>query len=460
MGHSLFSVTPQKVKLVNTKNRIIKTKIPLPNTDKKIKTLSNIESRSMHGQLPIIWDRAEGYKVYDSAGNCWIDFTSTIFVTNTGHSNKRIFNAIKSNLNKQLISSYSYVNETRIKYLQKLLKFAGSNFEKAFLMSAGTEATEAALKLMRMHGERNKKKRGIIGIKGNWHGRTLGAQMLGYNKQQKEWIGYSDKNIHHIDFPLPWKFNEEESITLLYDSLEKLKKNGIDIKVDICGFMLETFQGWGAIFYPKKYVQEINKICKKFNILLTFDEMQSGFGRTGKKFGYQHYGVDPDLICIGKAMGGGVPVSGVLGKSKIMDLPEVGNMSSTHSANPLVCAAGIAVIEEIEKKNLVNESHRKGKILIKELNKIKKEFPNLIFQICGKGLLAAIHFKKYSNKISSSYIATRISEKCMQKGLLVVHTGRESIKVGPPLIINDNALLEGINVLRDSIKDFNSEYIN
>ena len=157
--------------------------------------------------------------------------------------------------------------------------------------------------------------------------------------------------------------------------------------------MLETFQGWGAIFYPKKYVQEINKICKKFNILLTFDEMQSGFGRTGKKFGYQHYGVDPDLICIGKAMGGGVPVSGVLGKSKIMDLPEVGNMSSTHSANPLSCIAGLTVLEEIESQKILKNTKINSKFLFKFLKKIKTKNKKKIMHIDGKGLIAAIIFR-------------------------------------------------------------------
>ena len=108
---------------------------------------------------------------------------------------------------------------------------------------------------------------------------------------------------------------------------------GVDISQDICGFMLETFQGWGAVFYPNDFVQSIEDICREYGILLTFDEMQSGFARTGKKFGYEHYDVIPDLICVGKGMGGGVPLSGVLGSNEIMDLPEVGNMSSTHSAN-------------------------------------------------------------------------------------------------------------------------------
>ena len=114
--------------------------------------------------------------------------------------------------------------------------------------------------------------------------------------------------------------------------------------------MIETFQGWGALFYPKKYIKKLAEICKKNDILITFDEMQSGFSRTGKNFGFQHYGITPDLICCGKGMGGGVPLSGVIGKADLLDLPEIGNMSSTNSANPISCSAGLAVIEEIQKE--------------------------------------------------------------------------------------------------------------
>ena len=346
MTKHLFKLNPQKVEPVKTKNRLIKTKIPCPGTESILKRLNQVESRSMHGQLPIVWDKAKGFNVFDISGNCWIDFTSTIFVANVGHSNERVTNAIKETLENPLLNCYAYTNPNRAKYIEKLIEFAGKPFEKAFLLSAGTEATEAALKLMRMNGQKNNKKRlGIIAIENNWHGRTLGAQMMSSNKAQKEWIGYQDKDIHHIPFPYPWDLKDNTGIDFLNKGMQVLNNKGINLKEDICGFILETFQGWGAIFYPNDFVKGIKNICEKNNILLTFDEMQSGFGRTGKSFGYMHYGVEPDLICVGKGMGGGTPLSGVLGKANILDLPEIGNMSSTHSANPIVCSAGLAVLE-------------------------------------------------------------------------------------------------------------------
>jgi 4-aminobutyrate aminotransferase-like enzyme len=181
--------------------------------------------------------------------------------------------------------------------------------------------------------------------------------------------------------------------------------------------------------------------------------MQSGFARTGKKFGYEHYEVQADLLCCGKGIASGFPLSAVIGTAEIMDLPEVGNMSSTHSANPFVCAAGQATLEEIDRLDLVRETERKGRILFDKLNKLKDEYPDRISWVLGKGLLAALLFKEPDRQEPDSLLPSIISEKAMQKGLLVVHTGRESIKLGPPLTITDEALKEGIDVLEESINE-------
>jgi 4-aminobutyrate aminotransferase-like enzyme len=185
--------------------------------------------------------------------------------------------------------------------------------------------------------------------------------------------------------------------------------------------------------------------------------MQAGFARTGKAFGYQHYDVVPDLICCGKGMGNGYPLSGVIGKAEIMDLPDIGNMSSTHSANPMACAVGLAVLEEIESGNLIEESLRKGKILKEGLNNLKQESGNRIGHILGEGLILAILFQDPVSGEPDSLTASLIAEKCYEKGLLVVHTGRESIKIGPPLTISDEALLEGLSVISESFMEISQQ---
>jgi 4-aminobutyrate aminotransferase-like enzyme len=453
-----FSRSPRKVPLVSTKHRTIQTAIPAPGTEQILAELDRYESRSMHGQFPLIWDRAQDFNVFDIAGNRWIDFTSTIFVANVGHSNPKVTAAMQATMEQPIYSCYAYPNRKRADYLKKLIEFAGPPFEKAFLLSAGTEATEAAVKLMRMHGQKaGKRRRGIVCIEGNWHGRTMGAQMLSSNLAQREWIGYQDADIHHIPFPYPWALKDQTPEQFLAAGLKKLENAGIDLAQDVCGFMLETFQGWGAVFYPKAFVQAIEKLCRQHGILLAFDEMQAGFGRTGKAFGYQHYEVTPDLVACGKGMGGGVPLSGVIGRAEIMDLPDIGNMSSTHSANPLVCAAGLAVIEELESRKLITETARKGELLFKGLNDLRTRYPDRIGDLLGRGLIAAVLFRHPTTGQPDGPFTSRVAERCMQKGLLVVHTGRESIKIGPPLTITDEALLEGVAVLGESIAEVLAE---
>ena len=460
MGGYNFSLIPQQVPLVNTEYRKIITKIPVPESISILKDLEKYESRSMHGQLPIIWDKAEDYQVYDQYGNCWIDFTSTIFVTNTGHSNPHILSAIQNSINNKLIHTYTFANKNRAMFLKKLINITPDQFEKAFLLSAGTEATECAIKLMRMHGQTfSCSKLAILSFQGAMHGRTMGAEMLKGDPSQAAWIGYEDPNIYHLPFPYPWTvrkslekdegYNWEEHF---HQDMNILKTKGLNFK-DISGFMIESYLGWGAIFYPTPYITAISNFARKHNCMITFDEIQGGFGRTGKMFAYQHYGIEPDLICLGKAISGGLPLSAVLGSKEIMDLPDMGSMSSTHSANPLCCAASHANLKSLESGNLIAESARKGKLLHNYLNSLKQKYPDRISHIFGKGLIAGVLFKEPSGGNPDGLITARVCETAMQKGLLLVHTGRESVKIGPPLSIPDEALLEGLDVFDESIQE-------
>lgn len=278
--------------------------------------------------------------------------------------------------------------------------------------------------------------------------------MMGWNPAQKEWIGYLDPNIFHLPFPYPWREDAiKNPVEFFKKGLETLcKEKNIDPLTDISGFMLETFQGWGAIFYPKEFVQAVVEFAHQNNILVSFDEMQAGFGRTGKLFGYMHYGVEPDILCCGKGAASSLPLSLVLGSAEIMDLPDIGSMSSTHSANPMVCAAGKANLESLLEDGYIKNSEDLGKIFHVELEKIHAKFPNYISSIQGVGLLAAVIFNDKLGKPLAS-LCDLISEFCLQRGLIVVHTGRESIKLAPPLSINKEGLLEGLDVFAGAIED-------
>lgn len=450
-GDFEFELMPIAQIQIETKHRKIIKGTALGGNKSTLNILEKVESRSMHGQIPLIWDRAIDYNVFDEFGNKWIDFTSTIFVANVGHSNKHLMNRMKQQIDHELIASYAYPVQIRAQYMNKLIEFAGPPFEKAFLLSAGTETTEAAVKLMRMNGKKfNKRRGGIVVFTGNWHGRTLGAQQLSSNSTQKDWIYSHDPDIFYLPFPYPWEVTEAIASEFFDSSFAELQNQNIDPFLDICGFMLETFQGWGAFFYPNSFVQKVREKSIEIGALLCFDEMQSGFARTGKAFGFQHYDVDPDLICCGKGMGGGFPLSGVIGKSEIMDLPTVGNMSSTHSGNPLACAAGLAVLEEIERLNLIEKSNLDGQILEKGLEDLVKTFPKFLHSTHGKGLIRSLIFRD-TDKESGSKLASRVVRNAFMNGVLLVHTGRESIKFGPPLTIPNAAIKESLEVLYDSL---------
>jgi len=456
MASYSFTHKPQAVPHVKTKFRRIVTPLPVPESLPLLERLYAIESRSMHGQLPVIWDRAEGFQVFDAWGNCWLDFSSTIFVANAGHGNHRIIEALRRVMNKPLLHTYTYASQERLDFIDYLIQHTPPQYEKAFLLSAGTEATECALKLMRLHGGKTGKRRGgILCFEGNWHGRTLGAQMMSWNPMQKAWIGYLDPDIHHLPFPYPWRAEVQDDPAGYFHKNVKLllDQKRIDPEQDLCGVMLETFQGWGAVFYPNEFVHALVKFARDYGMLVAFDEMQAGFGRTGKLFGYMHYDVEPDILCCGKGASSSLPLAIVLGSQKVMDLPDSGSMSSTHSANPMVCAAGKANLEALIKDGLIENSDRLGRILHDDLRRLAAEFSHHISSVQGRGLLAAILFNSPRDGRPLTTLCDRIAERCMQRGLLVVHTGRESIKIAPPLCIALEALHEGLTVLKQTIRD-------
>lgn len=457
-----FLQVPQQVPFVKTKYRCIKTKIPVPESISIFNELEKFEARSMHGQLPVVWDKAEGFSIFDKYGNRWIDFTSTIFVTNSGHANPFIISALQKQLNKKLLHTYTFPHEIRLKFLKRLIEVTPKQLEKAFLLSSGTEATECAIKLIRMYGQlQQPSKLVVISFKGAMHGRTMGAEMLKGDPNTSSWIGYRDPHIYHLPFPFPplKKKKEINWAEKFYADMADLKKKGLNFK-QISGFIIESYLGWAALFFPKDYLRALEDFARRNNILIAFDEIQAGFGRTGKMFAFEHYGVEPDLICLGKALSGGLPLSAVVGRKHILDLPDTGSMSSTHSANPLACAAGLANLEFIISHNLVKDSVRKGKLLQDCLFKLKEEFPERIAHIFGKGLVAAIIFKKCNSEEPDSLFPSRVCERAMQKGLLLVYTGRESIKIGPPLVISNEALREGLRALKEAIIEIHEEIQN
>ena len=231
------------------------------------KKYSKYETSNMIPNIRIKWKKANKINIVDSENKKYIDFTSGIFASSVGYNNNYLKKIVKQAVDKGFNHTYHFYNNYRELYVSKLIKFVNSpKLKKCFLVSSGTEATETAIKVARIHGKSiNKNKIGIITIKGNWHGRTMGSQMLAGNNQASKWIGFFDKNIHQIDFPYPWIKNTNKN-NFFDKSLNKTFKKNFNFKKNISMIMLETFQGWGAVFYPKSYVKKIEKFCKKTTI--------------------------------------------------------------------------------------------------------------------------------------------------------------------------------------------------
>jgi len=447
-----FPLEVFEVKPIETKYRKISGAVPNQETIKRINELRKYEARSMRGQLPIIWDRAEGINVFDSYGNKWLDFSSGVLITNAGHGRKKIVDAIKTQLDKPLLTTYCFANQPRIDLVKKLVSLAPEGLDKVFLLSTGSEATECALKLMRTHGRKigTDAKSVIVGFEDAFHGRTMGSQQMGALGNGKNWIKNYDTEIVHVPFPDGFR-NEDTSFSLFEKTLADL---GI-ASGNVAGVISETYQGVGPNFMPKEYAQKLRKWCDKYNVLLCFDEVQAGFGRCGTMWGFEVYDVIPDLFCMGKGFSSSLPISGVIGKTDVMEMYGPNEMTSTHSANPVCCAAALANLEVIENEKLVENSAKVGQTLNEQLQKIKNEFSDFIGFAPCQGLVGGLLIVKPGTKEPDYDFAWNIIHNCFRNGLLMfapVGMGGGCVKIAPPLCITKDAILEGCQVLRESIK--------
>jgi 4-aminobutyrate aminotransferase / (S)-3-amino-2-methylpropionate transaminase / 5-aminovalerate transaminase len=448
-----FSLNPINVEKITTKYRNICTPIPNPETLKIINQCLQYEPLSMNDQLPVVWDKAEDYQIYDASGNKWIDFTSTIFVANIGHSHPKVCEAITNAVNSKLLNAYYYHTELRAKLVNILIKITPHALNKVLLLSTGSEATEAALKMLRLYGANiHPDKTLIIAFEGSFHGKTMGSQTLGGKVGGKKWIKHNHPEIFHLPYPYPWVLKEKNMSgeEFFYESLKNLENSGVNLS-HIAGFYAEPYQGWCAVFFPKDYMQALRKWCDQKNSLLGFDEVQAGFGRTGKLFGYEHFDVEPDIIWCGKALSSSIPVSAVIGRKEIIDIDS--SLNSTHGGNPIGAAASHAAITALFEENMVSEAVRKGKIIEKELYQWQNEKPGVVCEIFGTGMVWGIFIRNPINQELDINLVDRIIEKSMQKGLLSIRTCCGTIKLGPPLTIPDNALIEGIQVLKESLNE-------
>lgn len=449
-----YDLTPVEVPGVDTKYRTIQTKLPVPESLPFFEEMTRSEPRSMRGQPPILWHKAEGCTVSDAWGNRWLDWSSGVLITNAGHGRKEIVDAIRAMLDRPLLATYVFPHEGRATLTGMLRNLSPDpDAYQVFLLSTGSEATENCIKLAKSYAleKHGPAKKIIVSFKNAFHGRTLGAQLAGGNPRQKAWIGGEHSDFVQVPFPDGFK-NPDTRFELFLETLDALSVR----PEEIAGVISESYQGVGPDFLPVDYARRLEAFCREHDIVLVMDEVQSGFGRTGKMFGYQHYGITPDLVPCGKGISSSLPISAVIGREDIMGLYPPGSMTSTHSASPLSVAAAIANLEIIRDETLADRAAEMEKILMPGLEKIQRAHPEVLGCLHGKGLVAGLQVVKPGTREPDAATATAINVKCFQKGLLMfapVGVAGECIKIAPPLSIPEDALREAIEVLAEAVDE-------
>lgn len=447
-----YSLTPKAVAKIETKYRRIKTELPAAASLPTLERLYKYEPVAMRGQPPVVWDRAEGFQVWDAYGNCWIDWSSGVLITNAGHGRQEIVDAITRQASSKLLTNYCFPSEIRAQLVERLAGLMPEPLKKVFLLTTGSETIECAIKLCRTNGVRTggREKHVIVSYEKAFHGRTLGSQQAGGIPSLKEWIVNEDQGFIQIPFPDGFRTPDTS-----FDLFERCLADAGVNPSNVAGVILETYQGGSASFAPVEYMEKLRKWCDKHGALLVCDEVQAGFGRTGKLWGFEHYGIVPDLTTWGKGISSSLPLAAVIGRPDIMDLHPAGSMTSTHTGNPICCAATLASIDIILNEDLAGNACRMGQIMQDELQRLKQRFPQ-IGCVDGKGLVAGVACIKPGTMEPDGDLAWNVIERCIEKGVLLftpVGFGGATVKICPPLVITEEPLRESLEVLEEAFAE-------
>ena len=445
-----FSIVPLEVPRVESRYRRIVTPLPHPDSVPTLVKLRQFEPQSMRGQPPLVWERAEDIFVYDKYGNRWLDWSSGVLVANAGHGAPEIREAILEQTRSGLLHNYVFPSEERAALVEYLASLAPDPLKKIFLLTTGSEATECAIKLARAHGLKvgGRQKIGIVGFERGFHGRTLGAQQAGGLTGQKSWIVNEDPAILNVPFPDGYW----QTDTSFAAFLQAIEQRGFQPQ-NIAGVMMETYQGVGPDFAPLDYVRQLGAWCRQHNVVLIFDEVQAGFGRTGKFWAFEHYGVVPDVVCCGKGISSSLPLSAVIGRAEIMDQFPPGSMTSTHTGNPVCCAAALANLKKLVRDRLTENAAALEPVLLAGLNRIQSKHPDVVGHVTARGLVAGMQTVKPGTREPWHDLAHNIVERCFHKGLLMfcpVGAWGQTVKIAPPLTTPREALEEGLAVLTEA----------
>lgn len=449
--HNAFRQTPQPTERIETEYRRIVTPIPAPDSVDVLRRAAELFPEVNCYQPPVVWDRADGFQVFDASGNCWIDFSSTAVATNTGHGHPAIRAALAEHAESGLLAQFSFLSDIRIRLAERLIELAPSHMEKVYFWTTGSEAIESALRLAREWGMRqDPEKYHIFCFTDDFHGCTLGAHQLSGDSAAKPWLRHPDAAIHHLPFPYvrgPKRVAEPAWESWFRRSVEA---SGVAAN-RVAAVFIETMQGWGALPFPTAHMKALRAWADEHNVLLIFDEIQTGFGRTGRWFGHEHYGVRADLMCIGKGLSSTLPLAAVLGPAEVLDVLSPAAVTTTHAGHPLSCSAALTNLELLESDDLVTAAWETGEVVRAELRKLQARWPQYIADVCGLGLLNAIHFCSPDTCDLDPCLARDVTFEAVRRGVMLFQVNRPTIKICPPLVIPVEAAVEGVQAIGDAI---------
>lgn len=377
-------------------------------------------------RMPVVLRKGRGVKVWSTNGKEYLDFVAGIAVNVLGHCHPKVVVAIQKQAQRLIHVSNLYYNEPQVKLAKLLVE--NSFADKVFFCNSGAEANEGAIKLARKYAKENLKadRFEIITAFNSFHGRTLAT--LTATGQERFQKGFE---------PLVPGFR--------YVEFNNLKDLESAINERTCAVMLEPIQGEGGIRLPSpEYLKGVREICDSHGILLILDEVQTGMGRTGKLFAYEHYGIKPDIMTLAKGLGNGVPIGAVLATDKVASAFKPGSHASTFGGNPLCSAAAIATIETIlEDGFILDNCIRMGDYLLKGLREIKEEYSSFILDVRGKGLMIGMEM---------SLECSEIVKDCLERGLIINCTAGNVLRFTPPIIVQKKDIDNMLNILDDVLR--------
>ena len=407
--------------------------------------------RGVTNSLAVYAERAANAELWDVEGRRYIDFASGISVLNTGHVHPRVSAAIAAQLAKLTHTCFQVTpTESYVALAEALNALApGTGPKKTIFLTTGAEAVENAIKIARFHTKRS----AVISFSGGFHGRTLACIALtGKVQPYKAGFGPMLPEIYHLPFPMPY---HGVTVEHTLDALEQLFKADVD-PTRVAAIIIEPVLGEGGFYAaPPELLRRLRAVCDTHGIVLIADEIQSGFGRTGRMFAIEHAGVEPDLITIAKSVAGGVPLSAVTGKAEIMDAPGPGGLGGTFAGSPLACAAGLAVLEVMREEQLLKRAQEIGRFLSSRLKGLQVRF-TCVGEVRNLGAMVALELVKNARADAPDAELTRaVVQAAGRRGLIILSCGVYSnvIRFLAPLTIPDALLKEGCHLFEQALEE-------